>query len=168
VWDKRKAKPQKKRKRKSLRSEKRAADDLNGEVTPNSGAARGWFGDVQCDDLLVEDKYRTGHFYLTKDDWKKLEDGARVKGGKIPVFRITVEQCEPVAILNPDDWEEIGGVPPLCRVPHKLRKGRKSFRVYSGLVRILEHEASLWLDTPMGILLLTTWDRFVAAYKEDQ
>jgi len=167
MWEKRK-KSQKERKRRSLHSEKRAAADLNGQTTPNSGAARGWFGDVYCDDLLIEDKYRTGHFYLTKIDWQKLKDGAQAKGGKIPVFRITVERQEPVAVLMPSDWEEISGKPSLDLVPLQLNKGRKSFRIHSGLVRILEPEESLLLDTPLGFLLLTTWERFVATYKEDQ
>jgi len=154
------------RKKKSARSEKRGAESLGGKITPNSGAKPGWFADFYTEDLLIEDKYRTGQFYLTSKDWGKLCRGAETKGSKIPVFRITVEDCDPVAILDPSDWEELGGTAPKTIIPWI---GKTSIRVDAQLVqRLHEIGTQVTLDTPLGYLILTEWSEFARVYKEDQ
>ena len=97
------------RKRKSLRSEKTAAG-TSGRTTRRSGATATDPGDVSFPCSLVEDKYRSSFsFNIGPKLWDNHARKAKQKGERIPVFRVTLEDNVPVAVLLLEDWEELGG-----------------------------------------------------------
>lgn len=77
--------------KKSQKQEKTVAKNLNGRVTPASGALWGAKGDVRTDVFLIECKTTGKSSYSLKASiWNKIRDEAIADGLRLPLMVISV------------------------------------------------------------------------------
>lgn len=148
------------RKRNSLRSEKIAAGKL-GRTTRRSGATTTDPGDVSFPCSLIEDKYRSSFsFNIGPKLWDTHARKAKQKGERIPVFRVTLEDKMPVAVLLLDDWGELGGwsTDPIERQETRLVESNTyGFTVSKVLTEQLN--PNRFLRKPVKVVWVTTKDK---------
>ena len=81
------------------------AKDFGGRVTPRSGGAWSFPGDVKTDDFLVDSK-TTEHksFSITRDMWKKVYNEA-LKSQKLPMLSIQLLNDDiEMVVLDKNDF----------------------------------------------------------------
>lgn len=95
---------QRHQKKKAQDRERKLADRLGGEATPNSGATKMKPGDVHLPNFLIDDKYTGKKSYsLTTENINKLCKEARSMS-KSPAFVIYFENSSGIYDLNPKEW----------------------------------------------------------------
>lgn len=142
--------------KKSQKQEKKVAKELNGRVTPASGALDCAKGDVRSDYFLIECKTTSKDFYsLSLDTWDKISKEALRDGMRVPVMCIDLEDGERrYAVINESDFEDC--YPPAYCYESDLKVTTKSFRV--------KGEANIgWCYSnrrPFRLMIIN-WDLFV-------
>lgn len=109
---------------------------------------------------MVEDKVRSAAvFYLTEALWRKLLREARTVY-KMPVYRVTVGDAAPVAVIQRNDWLELGGEEPkgaCLSIPNK--SSGWSCKISTDLVDDL-YDGPLHTQWLGWELIIVLWDEF--------
>lgn len=134
-------------------SEEKAAGKY-GRKTRRSGGDPRDPGDVKFPHALVEDKVRSkDHYYLTKKVWEKLRKESK-QTYKMSVFRVTVGDEFPIAVLRSMDWMELRRY-----LPEGTYQDRPGIRLSKRPDRSLkiDQELARWLDDTYPRPVILEW-----------
>lgn len=148
-------------KKRSQVQEKRTAKDLNGKVTPASGALWGAKGDVRSKRFLVECKTTEKSFYsLTANIWCKISQEAVNDNLRTPVMCIEVHRSQ-FAVVDKGTVSDI-----FNSNKNAIQVTCKSFRITEDLIdRVplyIVCSNPAWGRYPQHLALMS-WEQFCEA-----